>query len=87
MASKNTSASAVSARLRKAGFGIVATRNREGIRVSRGVLGEVCVEVDHNFPRSETRVADLVAEELADWAGYAVRRNGNHFYVSKAAAE
>lgn len=80
----NTSPSAVSARLHRAGFTIVATRKLQGIRVSRGVLGEVGVEVDHDTPGSETRVADMVEEELQTWDGYTFRRVGNHFYVSKA---
>jgi hypothetical protein len=53
--------------------------------VGRGVLGEVHVEVDHDTPGSEKRVADLVGAELQGWEGYEVRRNENHFYVRKAA--
>lgn len=80
-----TSPSAVSAKLHRAGFNTVATRKLEGIRVSRGVLGSVSIEVDHDLPRSEARVADLLATELATWEGYEVRRTqgGNHFYVIK----
>lgn len=80
-----TSAPAVSAKLHRAGFAIVATRRQEGIRVSRGILGSVSVVVDHDTPISEARVADMVEEELKTWEGYTYRRTeGNHFYVSKA---
>lgn len=80
----NTSAAAVSARLRKAGFGIVATRMLEGIRVSKGVLGEVHVVVDHDMPGSARRVAELVAAELDKWEGYEYRRHEDvHFYIKK----
>jgi hypothetical protein len=83
-----TSASAVSARLHKAGFAIVATRKLQGIRVSRGILGSVSVEVDLDVPRQETRLANLVEEELKTWEGYTYRRTsngqGSHFYISKA---
>lgn len=79
----NTSPSAVSARLKRVGFGIVATRNLEGIRVSKSVLGEVSIAVDHDMPGSEKRAADALAEELATWDGYEVRRNENHFYIKK----
>jgi hypothetical protein len=79
-----TSAAAVSARLHRAGFGVVATRNREGIRVSRGALrGQVCVTVDLDRPGEEGRLANLVAEELVKWEGYDFTRNGNHFTVKK----
>lgn len=81
----NTSPAAVSARLRKAGFGIVATRMLQGIRVSKSVLGEVHVVVDHDTKGSAHRVADLVEAELATWDGYTFRRNEDvHFYVKKA---
>jgi hypothetical protein len=79
-----TSAPAVSARLKQAGFGIVATRNREGIRVSRGVLrGQVCISVDLDRPGEEERLAGLVAEELVKWEGYDFTRHGSHFTVKK----
>lgn len=78
-----TSPSAVSARLHRAGFNTVATRKLEGIRVSKGILGSVSIEVDHDTPRSEARVADLLAAELATWEGFEVRRASNHFYVRR----
>lgn len=79
-----TSATAVSARLHRAGFTTVATRKLEGIRVSRGILGSVSVAVDHDTARSEARVADLLEAELKTWDGYTYRRSeGNHFYVMK----
>lgn len=86
---KATSPTAVSAKLHRAGFTTVATRKLEGIRVSRGILGSVSVEVDHDTPRSEARVADLLAAEFATWTDYDVRRTqgGNHFYVTKRAAK
>jgi hypothetical protein len=81
---KGTSAPAVSARLHKAGFAIVASHHREGIRVSRGALrGSVRVTVDLDMPGKETRLADLVTEELIKWEGYDFTRNGNHFTVTK----
>jgi hypothetical protein len=84
MQKRATSPSAVSARLHRAGFTTVATRKLEGIRVGRGVLGTVHVEVDHDLQRSETVVADLLEEEFKTWAGYTYRRTpGNHFYVQK----
>ena len=50
------SAPAVSAKLKEAGFGIVHTRDREGIRVSRGALaGRVCVSVDLDRPSEGLR--------------------------------
>jgi len=59
------SAPAVSAKLKAAGFGIVATRNREGIRVSRGALpGRVCVAVDLDRPGEARRLAVLLEEWL-----------------------
>lgn len=81
-----TSAPYVSARLRKAGFGIVGgDRRRDGIRVSRGILGQVSVDVDIIDAKMEAALAQLVAEELATWEGYTIRRVDNHFYVGKAA--
>lgn len=61
------SAPAVSAKLKAAGFGIVATRNREGIRVSRGALaGRVCVSVDLDRPGEQRRTAALLQAWLED---------------------
>lgn len=61
------SAPAVSAKLKAAGFGIVATRNREGIRVSRGALaGRVCVSVDLDRPGEQRRTAALLQTWLED---------------------
>lgn len=85
MNTKATSPAAVSAKLHRAGFTTVATRKLEGIRVSRGILGSVSVQVDHDAPRSEARVADLLEEELKSWEGYTYRRASNHFYVMRAA--
>jgi len=69
------SAPAVSAKLKAAGFGIVTTRNREGIRVSRGALpGRVCVAVDLDRPGEARRTAVLLEEWLtsnADALGWA----------------
>lgn len=59
------SAPSVSAKLRAAGFGIVATRNREGIRVSRGIGGRVSVCVDLDRPGEAKRTAALLEEWLA----------------------
>lgn len=81
-----TSPSAVSARLRRAGFGIVATRNREGIRVSRGALpGFVNVTVDLDRPGEAARLTEAVAAELAGWEGYRVVGADGMFTVTKAA--
>lgn len=83
---QNTSPAAVSARLRRAGFGIVATRNREGIRVSRGALrGTVCVTVDLDREGEAERLADTLHEELKGWEGYDVKRYACTFTVSKSA--
>lgn len=83
-----TSPTAVSAKLKAAGFGIVATRNREGIRVSSGGLGEVRVTVAHDMPRARKRAADALAEELNRWEGYEVRRNdSDSFYIKKMEME
>jgi len=69
------SAPAVSAKLKAAGFGIVATRNREGIRVSRGALpGRVCVAVDLDRPGEARRTSALLTawlEDNADALGWA----------------
>jgi hypothetical protein len=82
-----TTPSAVSARLRRAGFGIVATRNREGIRVSRGALpGFVNVTVDLDRPGEAARLTEAVAAELAAWEGYRVVGTGGMFTVTKGAA-
>lgn len=74
------SASSVSAKLRAAGFGIVATRNREGIRVSRGALaGRVCVAVDLDRPGEARRTAALLEQWLVDNAsaqGWSWSRHG-----------
>lgn len=82
--SPNTTPQAVSARLKRSGFTTVATRNLEGIRVSRGILGSVSIDVDLDVPRQEERLANLVAEELAKWDGFEVWRASNHFYVRKS---
>lgn len=59
------SAPVVSAKLKEAGFGIEATRNREGIRVSRGALaGRVCVSVDLDRPGEARRTAVLLEQWL-----------------------
>lgn len=81
-----TSASAVSAKLHKAGFAIVSgDRRREGIRVSKSVLGEVNIVVDLDMHRPAKRLADLVDEELKTWEGYEYRRRDDvFFYISKA---
>jgi len=61
------SAPAVSAKLKAAGFGIVTTRNREGIRVSRGALaGRVTVCVDLDRPGEQRRTAALLLAWLED---------------------
>lgn len=55
----------VSKTLRAAGFGIVATRNREGIRVSRGgLVGRVCVVVDMDRPGEAKRAAETLQRWL-----------------------
>ena len=73
------SAPAVSAKLKAAGFGIVATRNREGIRVSRGALaGRVCVSVDFDGMHEGIRMADLLQtwlESNASAQGWAWTRH------------
>jgi hypothetical protein len=54
----------VSRRLKEAGFGVVQTRQREGIRVHNGATkGTVCVCVDLDRPGEAARLADT----LADW--------------------
>lgn len=79
-----TSPTAVSAKLHRAGFNTVATRKLEGIRVSRSALGEVHIVVDHDMHRSAKRVADLLDTELKTWEGYTYRRNDDvHFYIKK----
>jgi hypothetical protein len=87
--SNKTSPAAVSARLRKAGFGIVATYYREGIRVRNNGArnnGKVCVVVDMDRNGEAARTADLLDAELATWEGFDVRREGiNHFYIAKTA--
>lgn len=82
----NTTPSAISAKLRKAGFGIVATRNREGIRVTRGALaGQVTITVDHDSDASVARTAILLENELKGWRGYTYTKNGTHFTITKEA--
>lgn len=59
-------ASHVSARLRKAGFGVVSTRRQEGIRVTRGALsGQVHISVDLDRPNEKARTADALANWLS----------------------
>lgn len=62
-------ASQVSARLRRAGFGVVSTRNREGIRVSKGALpGEVRIAVDIDRPSESGRAVRHLQEWLTEHA-------------------
>ncbi|QAY16145.1 hypothetical protein SEA_SONALI_33 [Arthrobacter phage Sonali] len=83
----HTSAAAVSARLRRAGFTPIATtsRRREGIRVTRGALpGNVSIVVDLDIVRQATRLADLLEAELKTWEGFTFYRHADvHFNISK----
>jgi hypothetical protein len=73
------SAPAVSAKLKEAGFGVVHTRDREGIRVSRGALaGRVCVSVDFDGIHEGIHTADLLQtwlESNASAQGWAWTRH------------
>lgn len=69
-----TSASAVSAYLRRAGFTPIPDRRREGIRVTRSALGAVSVSVSVDLPRQEARLADEVHEALTA-STYTVHRD------------
>lgn len=81
-------ASSVSRQLKAAGFGIVATRNREGIRVSNGALkGYVSATVDLDRPGEARRLADALEEYLRTAlvdTGISYRRDGVHFTVIDA---
>jgi hypothetical protein len=55
----------VSRKLKEAGFGIVQTRTREGIRVHNGATkGTVCVCVDLDLPGAAARLANQLEEWL-----------------------
>lgn len=75
------SASSISRKLREAGFGVVATRNREGIRVSRGAFrGRVSVVVDLDRPGEANRLADTLETWL--WVNVPLfQRDGVHFTI------
>lgn len=77
-----TNASSVSRQLKAAGFGVVSTRNREGIRVSRGALpGHVSITVDLDRPAEAARLADTLEEYLEGAAPGDYRRDGVQFTV------
>jgi len=83
MPKKNSiSASSVSRALRKAGFGIVVTRFREGLHVSSGIN---CVHVTAQFDHLKTaiyRAADA-ADALRE-KSYHVTQNEQFLSVTKA---
>lgn len=68
-----TSAPAISRRLKLEGITVVATRNREGVRVTRS-LGCVRVSIDFDSGR-ERRVHALYVGEILAAAGYTVERH------------
>ena len=80
-----TTPQAVSAKLRREGFRPVADYRREGVRVSKGALGRVLVQVQIDTPSAEARMVEAVAGALATWEGYEVEHDADSpfFYVRK----
>ena len=80
-------ASTVSRKLRAAGFGIVATRNREGIRVSGGALpGYVNVSFDLDRDGERGRLSDTLEEWVAQNTTWTYRRLEDQFTLTEAAS-
>lgn len=77
-----TTATAVSAKLRRAGFPTTPNYSRAGLRVSKSWRrGLVSVVVVQNSDRAADRMADQLAQELATWEGYKIGRNGGAGHV------
>jgi len=68
-----TTAPVISRQLKAAGFGIVSSSRREGIRVSRSIVG-VSVTAQFDSDNEATRRATTVAAHLRE-LGYTVRQN------------
>lgn len=78
-------ASTVSRKLRAAGFGVVTTYLREGIRVQRRGArssGVAYVVVDLDRKGEADRLADTL-EEFMTGAGWTYVREGVHFVVTE----
>lgn len=77
------SARSVSAALRRAGWLPIASRMREGIRVTGGLHGRVAVTADWDSPVTAERRAVDVAMTLVE-LGYTAYLDGTHVTVGRA---